>query len=158
MEVALGLQITKFTETLEDMFIDLAPNRLTEYIYELANLFTSFYTECKVRLLPGLWPGLLLHPVARRASAMAMRPKYITVHRMMRLRTAFGAGVWKCARGLQAAALRSHRSGHAPVLDPAGHQAAVPDMRAVLSMSATAGHHLPALASLTCMLTLVLQL
>ena len=75
MQVALGLQITKFTETLEDMFIDLAPNRLTEYIYELANLFSSFYTECKVRLLQGLWPGLLLHPVPRRAPAMAMLPK-----------------------------------------------------------------------------------
>ncbi|CAK0784285.1 hypothetical protein CVIRNUC_007489 [Coccomyxa viridis] len=47
-EAALGLQVVRFTETLEDMFIDLAPNRLTEYIYELANLFSTFYTECKV--------------------------------------------------------------------------------------------------------------
>ena len=48
VQVALGLQIVKFSETLEDMFTDLAPNRLTEYVYELANLFSSFYTECKV--------------------------------------------------------------------------------------------------------------
>ena len=52
MQVALGLQIVKFTETLEDMFMELAPNRITEYVYELANLFSSFYTECKVSLLP----------------------------------------------------------------------------------------------------------
>ena len=52
-QIALGLQIVKFTETLEDMFVDLAPNRVTEYLYELANLFSSFYTECKVSLLPG---------------------------------------------------------------------------------------------------------
>ena len=43
--------MVRFTETLEDMFIDLAPNRLTEYIYELANLFSTFYTECKVSQL-----------------------------------------------------------------------------------------------------------
>ena len=49
MQVALGLHIVKFTETLEDMFAELAPNRLTEYVYELANLFSSFYTECKVK-------------------------------------------------------------------------------------------------------------
>ncbi len=50
-QVALGLQIVKFTETLEDMFVDLAPNRITEYVYELANLFSTFYTECKVSIL-----------------------------------------------------------------------------------------------------------
>ena len=50
-QAALGLQVVRFTETLEDMFIDLAPNRLTEYIYELANLFSTFYTECKVSQL-----------------------------------------------------------------------------------------------------------
>ena len=49
-QVALGLQIVKFTETLEDMFVDLAPNRITEYVYELANLFSTFYTECKVSI------------------------------------------------------------------------------------------------------------
>lgn len=54
MQVALGLQIVKFTETIEDMFSDLAPNRLTEYVYELANLFSSFYTECKVSSLLSL--------------------------------------------------------------------------------------------------------
>ena len=49
VQVALGLHIVKFTETLEDMIAELAPNRLTEYVYELANLFSSFYTECKVK-------------------------------------------------------------------------------------------------------------
>ena len=54
MQIALGLQIVQFTETLEDMFVNLAPNRITEYVYELANLFSTFYTECKVSLLPGM--------------------------------------------------------------------------------------------------------
>ena len=53
--------MVRFTETLEDMFIDLAPNRLTEYIYELANLFSTFYTECKVSQLCGELDGAC-HP------------------------------------------------------------------------------------------------
>jgi hypothetical protein len=48
-QVALGLHLVKFTETLEDMLTELSPNRLTEYVYELANLFSTFYTECKVK-------------------------------------------------------------------------------------------------------------
>ncbi len=51
MQKALGLQIVKFTDMLEDLFAELAPNRITDHIYELANLFTSFYNECKVSLL-----------------------------------------------------------------------------------------------------------
>ena len=50
--MVLGMQIVKFSDMLEDMFVELAPNRITEYLYELANLFTSFYKDCKVSLLP----------------------------------------------------------------------------------------------------------
>ena len=71
MQIALGLQIVKFTETLEDMFVDLAPNRVTEYIYELANLFSSFYTECKVSPLSAR-PHVLLPVCPDRSSEHAM--------------------------------------------------------------------------------------
>ena len=61
--------MVRFTETLEDMFIDLAPNRLTEYIYELANLFSTFYTECKVsQLCSGL--GSDCHPHSSRLPSL----------------------------------------------------------------------------------------
>lgn len=38
----------QFPEMLEDMFEELMPNRLTEYLYNLSEAFNSFYTECKV--------------------------------------------------------------------------------------------------------------
>ena len=47
-EAALALHLTRFTEAIEDMAADLAPNRLTEYLYALAEAFNAFYTECKV--------------------------------------------------------------------------------------------------------------
>ena len=47
-QVALALQLVRFGEMLEDMLEDLLPNRITEYVYELSNLFSGFYTECKV--------------------------------------------------------------------------------------------------------------
>lgn len=31
---------------------ELAPHRLTEYLYELADYFNSFYVELKVRMFP----------------------------------------------------------------------------------------------------------
>lgn len=48
-QVALALQIVRFGEMLEEMLDELLPNRITEYAYELANLFNTFYTECKAR-------------------------------------------------------------------------------------------------------------
>ena len=51
-QVALALQVVRFGEMLEDMLDDLLPNRITEYAYELSNLFSAFYTECKARAGP----------------------------------------------------------------------------------------------------------
>lgn len=48
VQVTLGMQIVRFPETLEDTLAEMAPNRITEYVYELSNIFNSFYTECKV--------------------------------------------------------------------------------------------------------------
>ena len=49
MQVALALQIVRFSEMLEDMLGDLLPNRITDYAYVLSDLFSNFYTECKAR-------------------------------------------------------------------------------------------------------------
>ena len=48
-EVALALHLNRFPEALELVLAELMPNRLTDYVYDLADKFSGFYTECKVR-------------------------------------------------------------------------------------------------------------
>ena len=45
-----SLQVVRFPEALENALDELMPNRLTEYLYDLSDKFTGFYTECKVGL------------------------------------------------------------------------------------------------------------
>ncbi len=47
-EVALGLHLAQFAETLDVMAEDLQPNRLTEYLYTLAETFNQFFRDCRV--------------------------------------------------------------------------------------------------------------
>ncbi|KAK9813474.1 hypothetical protein WJX73_001024 [Symbiochloris irregularis] len=47
-EVTLAMHIARFPEAVELVLDELAPNRLTEYVYDLAEKFSGFYTECKV--------------------------------------------------------------------------------------------------------------
>lgn len=47
-EVSLALHIVRFPEAVETVLAELAPNRLTDYVYDLADKFSIFYTECKV--------------------------------------------------------------------------------------------------------------
>ncbi len=47
-EIALALHILQFGETLLAMARDLLPNRLTDYLYELAEKFHAFYRDCRV--------------------------------------------------------------------------------------------------------------
>jgi len=47
-EVALGLHLRRFGEVLELMDRDLLPNRLTDYLYELAEKFHAFFRDCRV--------------------------------------------------------------------------------------------------------------
>lgn len=47
-EEELALHICKMPEALEDLLQDLAPNRLTDYLYDLSEKFNSFYVDCKV--------------------------------------------------------------------------------------------------------------
>ena len=43
------MHVVRFPEALADAIADLLPNRLTEYLYELTDIFNSFYVECQVR-------------------------------------------------------------------------------------------------------------
>jgi arginyl-tRNA synthetase len=47
-EVNLALHVCRFGETLEAMSRDLLPNRLCEYLYELAEKFNGFFRDCRV--------------------------------------------------------------------------------------------------------------
>lgn len=48
VERNLMLKLTAFNEVVEKAFCDKAPNRICEYIYDLANLFNRFYQEQRI--------------------------------------------------------------------------------------------------------------
>jgi arginyl-tRNA synthetase len=47
-EKALGLHLRRFGEVLDVMAKDLLPNRLCDYLFELAEKFNSFFRDCRV--------------------------------------------------------------------------------------------------------------
>ncbi|GAB4234742.1 MAG: arginine--tRNA ligase [Chlamydiales bacterium] len=47
-ELDLALHITQFSESLESVAQDLLPNRLTDYLYALAQKFHAFFRDCRV--------------------------------------------------------------------------------------------------------------
>ena len=47
-ERALGLQILRFSEALEEVATDYRPNHLTNYLYDLATCFSGFFEACPV--------------------------------------------------------------------------------------------------------------
>lgn len=47
-EITLGLHLAQFADTLEQVSNDLLPNRLTEYLYALAEKFNAFFRDCRV--------------------------------------------------------------------------------------------------------------
>lgn len=51
-EVALGLKLRQFGETLAHMDRDLLPNRLSDYLYDLAEKFHAFFRDCRVEGAP----------------------------------------------------------------------------------------------------------
>jgi arginyl-tRNA synthetase len=59
-ELALALHLCQFAETLQMMTRDLLPNRLTDYLYELAEKFNAFYRDCRVEGVPEENSRLLL--------------------------------------------------------------------------------------------------
>lgn len=59
-EVALGLHVRQFGEVLDTVSNDLLPNRLCEYLYELAEKFHAFFRDCRVEGSPQEESRLLL--------------------------------------------------------------------------------------------------
>ena len=47
-ERALALQLLRFSEALEETVADFRPNQLTQYLFETANVFSTFYNACPV--------------------------------------------------------------------------------------------------------------
>ncbi|WP_397568735.1 arginine--tRNA ligase [Schlesneria sp. T3-172] len=47
-ERALALQLNRFANAVADVAVDYRPNLLTQYLYDTANCFASFYNECPV--------------------------------------------------------------------------------------------------------------
>lgn len=47
-ERALGMQILRLPETLEQATVEMKPNIVADYLFDLANRFSSFYTDCPV--------------------------------------------------------------------------------------------------------------
>ena len=47
-EGELALKLARFPEALEESLVELLPNRITEFVYELSQLFSEFYNECKI--------------------------------------------------------------------------------------------------------------
>lgn len=59
-EIALALQLAQFGEALELVSRDLLPNRLTDYLYTLAEKFNAFFRDCRVEGSPQQNSRLLL--------------------------------------------------------------------------------------------------
>ena len=59
-EIALALHLRQFGEILEIMARDLIPNRLCDYLYELAEKFHAFFRDCRVEGSPQEESRLLL--------------------------------------------------------------------------------------------------
>lgn len=47
-EIALALHLTQFPEMLEQVTETLLPNRMTEYLFTLAEKFNAFFRDCRV--------------------------------------------------------------------------------------------------------------
>jgi len=47
-ELALGVHLLQFSEALEAMASELFPNRMTDYLYGLAEKFHTFFRDCRV--------------------------------------------------------------------------------------------------------------
>lgn len=48
LELSLGLQLLRFEDMLNQSMVEYLPNLVTEYLYETAKLFASFYVQHKV--------------------------------------------------------------------------------------------------------------
>ena len=65
-EISLGLHLSRFGEVLGMMSRDLLPNRLTDYLYDLATKFNVFFRDCHVDGTPEQDNRLLLCHLAEK--------------------------------------------------------------------------------------------
>lgn len=47
-EIDLMLQLSKYNEVIETSFMELAPHKICQYVYELANAFNRFYHDTRI--------------------------------------------------------------------------------------------------------------
>ena len=47
-EIDLALHLSRFNDVLERFSKDLMPNKLTDYLYDLANKYNRFFRDCRV--------------------------------------------------------------------------------------------------------------
>ena len=59
-EIALGMHLLQFGEAIDQVASDLLPNRLTDYLYGLAEKFNAFFRDCRVEGSPEQNSRLLL--------------------------------------------------------------------------------------------------
>jgi len=59
-EISLGMHLAQFGEALDIVAEDLLPNRLTDYLYVLAEKFNAFFRDCRVEGSPEQSSRLLL--------------------------------------------------------------------------------------------------
>ncbi len=59
-EIALALHLDRFSEMIEQIVEELLPNRLTDYLYELAEKFNLFFRDCRVEGDPAQNSRILL--------------------------------------------------------------------------------------------------
>jgi arginyl-tRNA synthetase len=59
-EVALGMHLIQFGEALDQVSNELLPNRLTDYLFGLAEKFNAFFRDCRVEGTPEQNSRLLL--------------------------------------------------------------------------------------------------
>lgn len=71
-ELSLALHLLQFDETLQQMTSDLAPHRLTDYLYTLAEKFNVFFRDCRVEGSPEQNSRLLLCEVVARTMKQGM--------------------------------------------------------------------------------------
>ena len=65
-EINLGLHLARFGEALTQVSEDLLPNRLTDYLYTLAEKFNAFFRDCRVEGSPEQNSRLLLCDLSAR--------------------------------------------------------------------------------------------
>lgn len=65
-EISLGIHLRRFGEILESIVKELLPNRLADYLYELAEKFNAFYRDCRIEGTPEESSRLLLAELAAR--------------------------------------------------------------------------------------------